>query len=111
MSVNSREMSEWDSRIESAWSASTASTGMKPASSTMSTARIRRTISSSTTRTFGKDLGWPDDMVDNFLCDARFESGLAQMDQRLRDVAGRAGPADRLGVTNVARAKGRSASQ
>ena len=34
-------------------SALTASTGLNPASSTMSTARIRRIISSSTMRTFG----------------------------------------------------------
>src|ERR1700722_1938877 len=53
MSVNSSEMSERDSRIDIASSALTASTGRNPASSTMSTARIRRIISSSTTSTFG----------------------------------------------------------
>src|SRR3954452_1326415 len=46
-------MSERDSRMEMALSALTASTGQKPASSTISTARMRSTISSSTTRTFG----------------------------------------------------------
>src|SRR5215212_8509206 len=52
MSENSSEMSERDSRMASASSALTAWTAVKPASSTMSTARIRNTISSSTTRTF-----------------------------------------------------------
>src|SRR5271168_2319614 len=53
MSVNNRSMSERDSRIAMASSAFTASTGVNPASSTISTARIRSTISSSTTRTLG----------------------------------------------------------
>src|SRR5947209_1559791 len=52
MSENSSEMSERDSRMASASSALTACTAVKPASSTISTARIRNTISSSTTRTF-----------------------------------------------------------
>ncbi len=50
MSENSSEMSERDSRMESAPSASTASTAVDPASSTMSTARMRSSITSSTTR-------------------------------------------------------------
>src|SRR6476620_10931449 len=53
MAVNSRDMSERDSRMDSASSELTASTEWNPASSTMSTARMRKTISSSTTRTFG----------------------------------------------------------
>jgi hypothetical protein len=53
MSVNSSEISERDSRIESASSALTASSELNPASSTISTARMRSTISSSTTRTVG----------------------------------------------------------
>src|SRR3954449_13565272 len=52
MSEKSSEMSERTSRMESASSALTASTAVNPASSTMSTARMRNTISSSTTRTF-----------------------------------------------------------
>src|SRR3954453_10655953 len=57
MSENRRDMSERDSRMESASSAFTASTAVNPASSTISTARIRSTISSSTTRTFGGMVG------------------------------------------------------
>src|SRR3954467_3006577 len=53
MSEKRSDISERDSRMESASSALTASTALKPASSTISTARIRSTISSSTTRTFG----------------------------------------------------------
>src|SRR3954452_21704114 len=53
-------MSERDSRMERASSALTASTGQKPASSTMSTARMRRIISSSTMRTFGISVGGAD---------------------------------------------------
>jgi hypothetical protein len=51
MSVNSSSMSERDWRIASASSALMASTAANPASSTMSTARMRNIISSSTTRT------------------------------------------------------------
>src|SRR5436190_1645741 len=51
MSVKSNAMSDLDSRIATASSASTASTGVKPASSTISTARMRNSMSSSTTRT------------------------------------------------------------
>src|SRR6185437_10304386 len=57
MSVNNRSMSERDSRMAIASSALTASTGVNPASSTISTARIRSTISSSTTRTLGTPVG------------------------------------------------------
>src|SRR3954452_22697394 len=46
-------MSERDSRMPMASSAFTASMAVKPASSTISAARIRSTISSSTTSTFG----------------------------------------------------------
>jgi hypothetical protein len=46
-------MSERDLRIEIAWSALTASTGLNPASYTMSIARMCRIISSSTIRTPG----------------------------------------------------------
>jgi hypothetical protein len=59
----SREMSERDSRIEIAWSALTASTGLNPASSTISTARMRRIISSSTIRTFGTGVKSVDSLV------------------------------------------------
>src|SRR6476619_4688582 len=62
ISENSSEMSQRDSRMESASSALTASTAVNPASSTMSTARMRRTISSSTTRTFGGHSVGPDDI-------------------------------------------------
>src|SRR3954462_3877677 len=64
MSENSSEMSERDSRMASASSALTASTAVKPASSTISTARIRNTISSSTTRTFVADAVGVDDVID-----------------------------------------------
>src|SRR5205807_8223506 len=64
MSENSSEMSERDSRMASASSALTASTAVKPASSTMSTARRRNTISSSTTRTFVEDFAGVEDWVD-----------------------------------------------
>src|SRR4051794_34843668 len=50
-------MSDRDSRMARASSALTASTAVKPASSTMSTARRRNTISSSTTRTCVEDVG------------------------------------------------------
>src|SRR5437588_7290649 len=53
ISVNSNSMSERASRIARASSALTASSGVNPASSTMSTARMRSIISSSTTRTAG----------------------------------------------------------
>src|SRR3569832_772714 len=56
-------MSERDSRTEIASSAIIASMGQKPASSTMSTARIRRIISSSTTRTFGTWIGSVDMVI------------------------------------------------
>src|SRR3954470_15952422 len=54
-------MSERDSRMARASSALTASTAVNPASSTMSTARRRNTISSSTTRTFVADVGGADE--------------------------------------------------
>src|SRR3954471_8584819 len=57
MSLNRSEMSDRDSRIAMASSALTACTGQKPASSTISTARMRRIISSSTTRTLGNEVG------------------------------------------------------
>src|ERR1051325_7624737 len=63
MSENSSEMSERDSRIARASSALTACTAVKPASSTISTARIRNTISSSTTRTFVAGTGGGEDVV------------------------------------------------
>ena len=66
ISVNNRDMSDRDSRIEIAWSALMASTGQNPASSTMSTARIRNIISSSTIRTFGTTLE-PDDIGSPYL--------------------------------------------
>src|SRR3954453_10422723 len=53
MSVNSTAMSERDSKMAIASSAFTASIALNPASSTISAARIRSTISSSTTSTFG----------------------------------------------------------
>src|SRR5438270_12362483 len=61
MSENSSEMSERDSRMARASSALTACTAVNPASSTISTARIRNTISSSTTRTFVADV---EDVID-----------------------------------------------
>src|SRR3954452_15175153 len=64
MSENSSEMSDRDSRMASASSALTAWTAVKPASSTISTARIRNTISSSTTRTFVADAVGVDDVID-----------------------------------------------
>src|SRR4030081_155513 len=51
MSVNSNSISVRDSRMASASSALTASMAVNPASSTISTARMRNSISSSTTRT------------------------------------------------------------
>src|SRR3954451_23887139 len=66
MSLNRSEMSDRDSRIAMASSALTACTGQKPASSTISTARMRRIISSSTTRTFGKEVGVVDICVRHF---------------------------------------------
>src|SRR5665213_925634 len=71
MSVNSSEISERDSRIESASSALTASSELNPASSTISTARMRSTISSSTTRTVGEEAvgpePWPEAFIDESL--------------------------------------------
>src|SRR3954463_7903008 len=75
MSENSSEMSDRDSRMASASSALTAWTAVKPASSTISTARIRNTISSSTTRTFVVvgvgDVIDPEDMGLGFLVEMR----------------------------------------
>src|SRR5205085_7865321 len=79
MSENSSEMSERDSRMARASSALTACTAVKPASSTISTARIRNTISSSTTRTFVMGVGVADvtdseDMLGDFLYSRSDES-------------------------------------